>query len=503
MRYIVIFLSLLAFSCQSTEDHGHAHDENGGHAADEGNRPSVDYTVWTKSTELFVEFPVLVAGQTSRFAAHFTEMDQHQAVKEGNVTVSLIKGGKGIRHTVEAPSSPGIFTPSLQPKAAGIYTLIFELKTPSYSDRIAIEGIQVFESIEEAQNAEGLASEDGNAITFLKEQAWKMEFQTTQVELKTIYETISTSGKWMVDPNAYQSLVAPASGKVDFLENSLLEGAEVKKGELLMTVSSAGLTTNNLNAEIQKAKAEYDKAKSEYERKESLFEDEIVPKSEWEAVKQRYKIAKTNYETLAKSFRSGGKQILAPMDGYVKSLVVENGSFVEQGEKLLSIAEHKGSLLEVQLSPETNVALDHIQNIWYQPSSNKWSSLKETGGRILTKSREVAPSDPLLSVFASVAEEVNMPEGSFTAAQLAVGSGKESMVIPISALLEDYGQFSVMVQLSGESFERRNIVVGNRNGNEVEVLEGLSAEEVVVSKGAYQVKMASMSGQAPAHGHSH
>ncbi len=503
MRYIVIFLSLLAFSCQSTEDHGHAHDENGGHAVDEGNRPSVDYTVWTKNTELFVEFPVLVVGQTSRFAAHFTEMDQHQAVKEGSVTVSLIKAGKGIRHTVEAPSSPGIFTPSLQPKAAGIYTLIFELKTPSYSDKIVIEEIQVFESIEEAQNAEGLASEDGNAITFLKAQAWKMEFQTTPVEFKTVYETISTSGKWMLDPNAYQSLVAPASGKVDFHGNSLLEGTEVKKGQLLMSVSSAGLTTNNLNAEIQKAKAEFDKAKSEYERKESLFEEEIVPKSEWEAVKQRYQIAKTNYETLAKGYRSGGKQILAPMDGYVKSLAIENGSFVEQGEKLISIAEHKGSLLEVQLSPEKNLALDHIQNIWYQPSPKKWSNLNETGGRILTKSREVAPNDPLLSVFASVSEEVNMPEGSFTPIKLAIGAAKESLAIPSSALLEDYGQFSVIVQLSGESFERRNVTIGNRNGDEVEILKGLTAEEVVVSKGAYQVKMASMSGQAPAHGHSH
>lgn len=153
--------------------------------------------------------------------------------------------------------------------------MIFELKTPSYSDKIVIEEIQVFESIEEAQNAEGLASEDGNAITFLKEQAWKMEFQTTPVEFKTVYETISTSGKWMLDPNAYQSLVAPASGKVDFHGNSLLEGTEVKKGQLLMSVSSAGLTTNNLNAEIQKAKAEFDKAKSEYERKESLLKRKL------------------------------------------------------------------------------------------------------------------------------------------------------------------------------------------------------------------------------------
>jgi cobalt-zinc-cadmium efflux system membrane fusion protein len=34
-------------------------------------------------------------------------------------------------------------------------------------------------------------------------------------------------------------------------------------------------------------------------------------------------------------------------------------------------------------------------------------------------------------------------------------------------------------------------------------LSGLKLGEVVVTKGAYQVKMASMSGQVPAHGHSH
>jgi CTP-dependent riboflavin kinase len=38
---------------------------------------------------------------------------------------------------------------------------------------------------------------------------------------------------------------------------------------------------------------------------------------------------------------------------------------------------------------------------------------------------------------------------------------------------------------------------------EVEILSGLAEGEMVVSIGAYQVKMASMSGQAPAHGHEH
>ncbi len=96
-----------------------------------------------------------------------------------------------------------------------------------------------------------------------------------------------------------------------------------------------------------------------------------------------------------------------------------------------------------------------------------------------------------------------MPEGSFTEVQLAVGTTTESLVVPASCLMEDYGYYSVMVQLSGERFERRNVTIGKRNGSEVEIARGLSLGEVVVTKGAYQVKMASMSGQAPAHGHTH
>ena len=143
---------------------------------------------------MFVEFPVLVVGETSRFAAHFTVLAGHQPVREGSVTVSLIKGDKGIRHSVDAPSSPGIFGPSLQPKEAGVYQLVFDLKTPTYSDRIVLKDIPVFANVEEAEKALDGEAENGNAITFLKEQAWKMEFQTAPVLRKEVYQTIPTSG---------------------------------------------------------------------------------------------------------------------------------------------------------------------------------------------------------------------------------------------------------------------------------------------------------------------
>ena len=123
MRYILLLcISLLLFSCGSNEEEGHAHDAEGNHVG--AGVPAISKTVWTDQTELFVEFPALVEGKTSKFAAHFTKLDKHKPVREGSVTVSLIKGESGIRHKVDAPSSPGIFSPKLQPKEPGTYDLV-------------------------------------------------------------------------------------------------------------------------------------------------------------------------------------------------------------------------------------------------------------------------------------------------------------------------------------------------------------------------------------------
>ncbi len=408
MRYLIVLLSLIVSSCHSTDDHAHKHDDEGGHSRASDGKPFVDYTIWTDQTELFVEFPALVVGETSRFAAHFTLLNGHQPVREGNVTASLIKGGKGIRHSVDAPSSPGIFGPSLQPREAGNYQLVFDLETPAYSDRIVLNDIPVFATVAEAEKALGGEEENSNAISFLKEQAWKMEFQTAPVLKKEVYQIIPTSGVWKVAPSDYQTLVAPASGRVNFSSGVLTEGSPVKKGQVLMTISGAGLTSNNLSAEVQKARADFEQARSEYERKKLLYDSRIVSRAEFEQVEQKYQVAKTNYETLSSGYRAGGKQVIAPMDGFIKSIQAVNGGFANQGDALATVTSHKSSLLEVQVSPKYSAELQNIRNIWYQPKTGKWSSLNEQAGKILSVGKEVESNQPLISVFAEVNEGVEM-----------------------------------------------------------------------------------------------
>jgi len=509
MKYILLIVGGLLFaSCNTNSDH--QHDTNGNHLEESISKetPRLDYTTWTPKTELFVEFPALIVGESSRFAAHFTTMNKHKPITKGSVTVILTQGNKGIRQTENAPASTGIFLPVLTPIKAGIYPLQFVLHTEEYADTITIPNVQVFANWEEAQNTLGAEKEDGNSIAFLKEQAWKMQFQTEKVRRKLVYETLSTSGKWQVSPNNTQKVIANANGKVKYSKSNMVIGQTIRKGESIMVISSSGFTTNNANGNLEIAKVEYQQAKAEYERKKDLFNDKIVPKSEFEIIEQNYLVKKTQYETLSKGYSPSGysantKNIYAPISGYLQSVNVANGSFVNEGNELFTISTSNVNVLEILAGQEDVSKLNSIKVIRYKNKSNQWQSLSPSQFSILSIDNTISADKPNVSVFVQVTASGNVPQGSFAEVSLSLGDGQQGIVIPRTALMEDYGNYSVIVQLSGESFERRNVITGKIAGSEIEIVNGLQEGEVVVIEGAYQVKMASMSGQAPAHGHAH
>src|SRR3954447_18141455 len=79
----------------------------------------VSITSWTDKTELFMEYPPLVAGQSSRFAVHFTAMGpSFKAVRAGSVNVVLEREGKEQTFTATGPSRPGIFGVDVKPDSA-------------------------------------------------------------------------------------------------------------------------------------------------------------------------------------------------------------------------------------------------------------------------------------------------------------------------------------------------------------------------------------------------
>src|SRR5512134_96932 len=71
---------------EGADEHGHGAAAHG-HEAPE--RPSLAPTIYADGLELFVEYAVLVAGETSNFGAHLTHLEGFQAVKDGRAEVIL------------------------------------------------------------------------------------------------------------------------------------------------------------------------------------------------------------------------------------------------------------------------------------------------------------------------------------------------------------------------------------------------------------------------------
>lgn len=176
---------------------------------------------------------------------------------------------------------------------------------------------------------------------------------------------------------------------------------------------------------------------------------------------------------------------------------------MEQGANLVTIGTDRSRLLKTQLSASNNPTKESIANVWYRSDNGDWNEVEGSGSAVISVGKEVEDRKPMIPVYIKVEDVVEMPEGSFTEVQIALGEAKTGVVVPEAALLEDYGNYSVIVQTGGESFERRPVKIGKRNGKKAQVLSGLEDGEVVVTTGFYQVKMASMSGTTPAHGHDH
>jgi cobalt-zinc-cadmium efflux system membrane fusion protein len=87
--------------------------------------------------------------------------------------------------------------------------------------------------------------------------------------------------------------------------------------------------------------------------------------------------------------------------------------------------------------------------------------------------------------------------------RIYTAAGQSAPAVRDAAVIDDGGRPVVFVQLKGEAFSRRPVKLGNRQGDYVQILEGVKPGERVVTRGAYLIRLAAMSTSIPAHGHVH
>lgn len=500
---ILILASLLCFwSCKNKVSQDNTHS----YLNEESSLKPLAFTMYSNKTELFVDFKPLIINEVSKFAAHFTVIDElFLPLKEGEITLSLIVGKSGISTTVTEPSAPGIFRLALQPKTVGSGKLIFDIKTKTYTDRIIIDNVTVYPNIEAALKAPTKVDDSGD-ITYLKEQAWKVDFANVKVMKGAFSNVIKTTGQVLPSPKGQTTISAQVAGILKFNNNQLVQGLSVNKGTPLFYIERNEVVKSNINTATQQARASVNNASKNLERASVLIEDKIISQKEFLEAKKDYEIAQAELQNtlVDTNFNKKNQTVSAPINGFVQSIYVQNGQTVSVGTPLASITTNNQLVLEVNVPQNELNNLSSIQSAdFILQNSDRIYNTTQLNGKVIGFSKNIINGSPYVLLTFQINNTDGILAGSIAEVFLKSTDVLDTIVIPISALIEEQGRYYVYVQKGGERFEKREVELGGNNAKNVQILKGLNDGERVVTKGAYQIKLSAASGELPAHGHEH
>lgn len=519
---------------QSGGAHGHAHGPDGGHGHPHGagqdgepEPPDQVVTQFGEATELFVEFPALVKDRSWPFAVHLTRLSDFKPLLTGTVTVTLTgAGAPEERFVQEGPSRPGYFRTVVRPEHHGLREVTLSITSEEITDVHELGPYVVYRSVVESIESEPLEQDDSGAedIVFLKEQQWKLDFRLEEVEARVLRPSLVANGTLRPRHQGEAWVSAPQEGRLleaggDFPHL----GMEVEKNQALavLAVPFRGTAGDpaTLELAVQRSRVEFTAAEQELARLEGLFVREAIPERRViEAQSRKDKAwaelaaARSRQQSFQAMQRSDGEgaagriQLKAPIAGSVVASNAVPGVFVGPGTQLFHLVDLDRLWLEVHVPVSQISRVEQAPGAWFEVegSTQAFEVTAETGGRLVavggmadTQTRTV----PV--IFELPNPDRALRVGMYARVRVLTGPPREATAAPHRAFVEEEGKVVAYVQLDGESFERRIVTLGLRDGEWVEIVEGLEPGDVLVTRGAYYVRLAAAGGAVPSHGHAH
>jgi RND family efflux transporter MFP subunit len=338
-------------------------------------------------------------------------------------------------------------------------------------------------------------------IAFSKAQAEAAGLAVENVAAAPFSSVIKSGGQIQAPQGDEQTVVATSAGVVTFANNSISEGMSVRAGETLATVSAKNLQDGDPQV---KARIAYETAEKELKRAERLIGDKIISAREYEQARSNYETAKAIYQAQAGSTGANGVRISAGMTGFLKQLLVSQGQYVAVGQPIAVIAQNRRLQLKALVPESRYKQLRTVTSANFKPAYDKETTYKlsDLNGRLISYGKSTSESSAFIPVIFEFDNVGDLIPGSYVDVYL-LGQVTENVIsVPLSAVTEEQGLYFVYVKIEDEAYVKRQVTLGDNNGERIVIKSGLSEGEPVVVKGAYNVKMASVTTAIP-HGHQH
>ncbi len=258
-------------------------------------------------------------------------------------------------------------------------------------------------------------------------------------------------------------------------------GAAVSQGDLLIQLDSS-----LEEAQLRAAEADARLARLDLDRSSRLLEGRTISQAELDSVVARQVQTEARVEEIKAIVAR--KSIHAPFDGVVGIREVNVGQFVNPGQKLVSVQSldpvyvnfslPQQELSRIEPGMQVEVSTDAFPDATFQ-------------GEVSAIDPDVDTTTRTVAVQATLANpQGKLRPGLFVRVALVLPGERSVLIIPQTAVLAATSGDSVFVVEGGEPRKVRQqfVRLGQSKGDFVEVTQGLTAGQEVVSAGVFKLR---------------
>jgi membrane fusion protein (multidrug efflux system) len=274
-------------------------------------------------------------------------------------------------------------------------------------------------------------------------------------------------------------VVSRASGIIEYI--MVEEGDYVEKGQIL-----AKLEPERYQLNLRRAEADMQGIEKELAKINKVYSKNLVSVDVYDKITAQYEAAKATLAIAKLDLKEA--TIVAPISGYIAERNAKVGNLTEsfQRERMFHIVQQK-QLYGIVHLPEKELSRVH---------KDQKANLTVTALHDKTVQAFVERISPVIDaqtgtfkVTLRVPNENNtLMSGMFTQVSLNYDTRENATLVPRKALMSIDDIVNVFVVNSEGVATKRAITVGYQEGNLVEVLEGLDANQKVVITGHQNLK---------------
>lgn len=272
-------------------------------------------------------------------------------------------------------------------------------------------------------------------------------------------------------PNLESDIMATAGGKLVAVNFEL--GSYVQKGATIAQIDNKMLQLKSEASELAKTKFE-----SDYKRNKALLQGDATTEQNVQDIKYNYDNTVNQISQLKQQIQDNS--IKAPISGQVVNKKLEAGTYVNPGAVLGSIVDVSTLKADVMISEKDAYSLKQGQTVTV--TTDVYPDQKFSGVISFISQKGDATHNYQVQIKLANSGAHPLKAGTYVYVDFARKSNAPLLLIPRSALVESLKNPYVYVVANGKATVRK-IVTGREMGDKIEVVDGLSEGDEIVTTG--------------------